>query len=144
MTINSLFPSVTNKWPFQDNLPCTTLLIPRTRFHSVSEFKDKLSYISLEFIVHIYYCLIVFQIQSLLLCHCTHIWHVTKQIWLPHCKWESHNHHTEWENKPFIFSYTCQNYYNIYFTSLPCMCQKQICPSNASYIPIYANKFMYR
>ena len=41
----------------------------------------------------------------------------TVQIWLPHCKYKSHNHDAKWEYRPNIFTHGCQNTtnYNTYF-----------------------------
>ena len=39
MNVKSFFPSVINKWPFQEHFPSITLPTPTARLHFVSEFK---------------------------------------------------------------------------------------------------------
>ena len=48
MNMKSFFPSVTNKWIFQDHLPSKTLSTPTARFYLGSEFYDTLSLYELE------------------------------------------------------------------------------------------------
>ena len=42
-------------------------------------------------------------------CHCLHIWHITDNIWLLHCKYSSQSYYAKWVYTSSIFSHMCQN-----------------------------------
>ena len=84
MTVQSPFPSATDKWQYQDHLQCITLPNPRSRFHFVTDtfiywhkffrffhFLEILTSDGVQFI-HIIVST-VFQTKSLFFCHLTHI-----------------------------------------------------------------------
>ena len=48
--------------------------------------------------------LIVFQSMSALVCQYTPICHVTEQIWMPYCKYDSHSHYNNLAYRPNIFA----------------------------------------
>ena len=70
--------------------------------------------------VHMYECMymhmyVYMHTRSLLPCHCTHIWYITEQMWLPHCKYEPHSHYDTWANRSNILNvYQNTTYCNIF------------------------------
>ena len=140
-----------HRWPFQDHLPSKFLPAPRARFHFYIELQGTPSYADIKFLHSSFHCyisdsgqfiyviLIVFQIKSQFLCHCTHNWHATEQIWLSYCEYEAHSNYAECHIDQHFWIYLLK--YNqlqqVLHILLPNMCQKQIYASNAKHMTMY-------
>ena len=84
--------------------------------------------------------------MPLLASYYTHVWHVTKQIWLPHYKYDSDSLHARWTYRPNILCISTKMQINVTVTShiIAIYVPETNMPLKYLIYVMYANYFMCR